>query len=581
MRNYTSATYSVPLWESNLQMIAPKTYVNWDSQSYDVSYYATNSSSTESSIVEQIKVTSVNAEDAQSDPEKKDAWRDITQEPDENDAATQNEEEEVEEIEAETQGKELDARVGGFEENPTVPYGNIAFVEDEPRDLDIGALNTRVIRDNPVDTFLPPLDGVVPEVPEEEEENCIDGEWTFNLAYLGESVFTSGGEDVEINIPTDNPFNPNNEGPAVIYSVSLTFSNAMQDFTFTSNLGENGVNINSIVTTQMVAPGIFSSFITSFATVSIPVTDLPEDFIPTDMYVSFTMDLEIPDTQNSLELYLQNANGANLDVFQLGLQMFDPGPVPFFTSSGFTQFNSTADEGGGVYTFMDNVENVMPSGEIEPGIYQSNPNSFESMLPFVCTPQLPFIPSFPVGIDLDGDGIELITPSESSILFDVNQDGSLEQIAWTSPDDGMLIYDYDQNQLVTKLDEFSLVNHAPSANSDLEALGLAFDSNQDGIFNVNDAEWSKFGVWQDHNTNGVTDEGEFLSLESLGITGISTIASGDLEEVLGSNVLGSSEVQWQNENSGRAYDLALAVAPADHTAIQSQVAVDSGEVQLI
>lgn len=587
MRNYTSAINSVDLWQDNLQINTVRTYLNWDSHSYDTNSYVLDSTYITPNIAEIIKVSIANAEDAETLSEKKETWRDITQEPDEANEASQNKEAESDTIETAMQGKELDARVGGFEENPSVTYGNFASVDDKPRNLDIGAESNQFIRDNPVDTFSPPLDGIVPDVPqeeEEEEENCIDGEWTFNLAYVGETVINNSGEEEGEVTAMDFLFNPDEDdgSPPVIFSVTISFSDGDDTFTFSSDLGPEGLTVNQIVNTQQVLPGVFTSFITASASVIIPVVDLPGNFVPTDLSVSFQMDLAAPDSQNSLRFFLQNGNGANLGVFQLGPQMFDPGPVPFFTGTGFNQFNSSNFEDGS-YFFSDDAENAPPAGNITPGEYPANPNSFESMLPYVCTPQLLPIPTFPVGIDLDGDGIELIAADDSNILFDANQDGLLEQIAWTSPDDGMLIYDYDQNQLVTQLDEFSLVSHAPSANSDLEALGIAFDSNQDGVFNADDAEWSKFGVWQDLNTNGVTDEGEFLSLESLGITGISTVVSGDLEEALGSYVLGSSEVQWQNESSGKAYDLALAVAPADNqVTMQTQMIVDNtGEAQLI
>lgn len=52
-----------------------------------------------------------------------------------------------------------------------------------------------------------------------------------------------------------------------------------------------------------------------------------------------------------------------------------------------------------------------------------------------------------------------------------------------------------------------------------EALA-AFDLNEDGVINENDAIYSELKIWQDKNQNGVADEGELLSLQEADISGI-------------------------------------------------------------
>ena len=56
---------------------------------------------------------------------------------------------------------------------------------------------------------------------------------------------------------------------------------------------------------------------------------------------------------------------------------------------------------------------------------------------------------------------------------------------------------------------------------------MAFDTNGDGVFDANDAEFAKFGIWQDANSDGVTDEGEFVSLYEAGIASISLQSDGE------------------------------------------------------
>lgn len=126
----------------------------------------------------------------------------------------------------------------------------------------------------------------------------------------------------------------------------------------------------------------------------------------------------------------------------------------------------------------------------------------------------------PVVIDMDGDGLEFVGLNESQAQFDMDNDGALERTAWLGGDDALLVFDHDGDRAVTSRSEFVLTDHAPGAKTDLEALAMAFDSNQDRLFTADDAAWDAFGVWQDGNEDGFFDEGEFLSLDEAGIASI-------------------------------------------------------------
>jgi hypothetical protein len=62
--------------------------------------------------------------------------------------------------------------------------------------------------------------------------------------------------------------------------------------------------------------------------------------------------------------------------------------------------------------------------------------------------------------------------------------------------------------------------------TDLEGLADAFDSNRDGVFDAQDAQFAEFKVWQDANQNGVSDEGEVRSLADWGLTSIQLVSDG-------------------------------------------------------
>jgi hypothetical protein len=62
--------------------------------------------------------------------------------------------------------------------------------------------------------------------------------------------------------------------------------------------------------------------------------------------------------------------------------------------------------------------------------------------------------------------------------------------------------------------------------TDLSGLAQAFDSNHDGVFDAQDAQFADFKVWQDANQNGVSDAGEVKSLAELGLASFSLSSDG-------------------------------------------------------
>ncbi|MBR1190231.1 calcium-binding protein [Bradyrhizobium sp. AUGA SZCCT0160] len=122
----------------------------------------------------------------------------------------------------------------------------------------------------------------------------------------------------------------------------------------------------------------------------------------------------------------------------------------------------------------------------------------------------------PLVIDLDGDGIELSSLSNSTVHFDYAGDGYAEQTGWVSANDGMLAIDDNGNGLIDSgLELFG------SSTQDGFAVLEKLDSNGDGSINAQDADFSKLKVWQDANQNGVTDAGELKTLSELGIVSFS------------------------------------------------------------
>jgi VCBS repeat-containing protein len=160
-------------------------------------------------------------------------------------------------------------------------------------------------------------------------------------------------------------------------------------------------------------------------------------------------------------------------------------------------------------------------------------------------PPLPIIRSGsgkkPIAIDLDGDGFEFIDVDDSNVFFDVNGDGWRRRTSWIGADDGLLAIDRNGNGVVDDGTEISFTRDMAGAQTDLEGA-RAFDTNGDGRLTAEDADWSKFGIWRDANSNGVTDAGEFRSLSDMGVTAIELTSDGQFRVINNQTVHGVARV---------------------------------------
>ena len=122
----------------------------------------------------------------------------------------------------------------------------------------------------------------------------------------------------------------------------------------------------------------------------------------------------------------------------------------------------------------------------------------------------------PLILDLDGDGIELVSMADSNAYFDLNSDGIREKVQWISPDDGMLVLDKNADGEINGVDEL-FGNPSTIGFEDLRQ----YDDNNDGKIDINDTKFSQIRVWQDANSNGSVDAGELTTLNERNITEIS------------------------------------------------------------
>ncbi|WP_179974770.1 hypothetical protein [Candidatus Campylobacter infans] len=131
----------------------------------------------------------------------------------------------------------------------------------------------------------------------------------------------------------------------------------------------------------------------------------------------------------------------------------------------------------------------------------------------------------PIALDLDGNGKIDTLSLDNGVFFDHNGDDIAFKSSWISGEDGILARDIDGDGKITSGAElfgnksksnnhYSYTN--PNAKDGFEALKEP-DSNNDGIISNLDENFDKLQIWQDSNSNGVSETNELKSLSELGI----------------------------------------------------------------
>jgi|GEM_PF-6061374 len=165
----------------------------------------------------------------------------------------------------------------------------------------------------------------------------------------------------------------------------------------------------------------------------------------------------------------------------------------------------------------------------------------------------------PLALDLNGDGKIGINPvsitasdkksgsnnnESGGAYFDHNGDGVSHKSSWISKEDGILAYDRNGNGNIDDGGElfgnFTQIKDKDGnqrlAKDGYEAL-KEFDSNNDGLIDKNDDKFKDLKIWQDANSNGISDEGELKSLDELGIASLSLNHNEVNEDLGGGNTL--------------------------------------------
>jgi hypothetical protein len=113
----------------------------------------------------------------------------------------------------------------------------------------------------------------------------------------------------------------------------------------------------------------------------------------------------------------------------------------------------------------------------------------------------------PIGIDLDGGGVNIIALGASTAMVDYTGKGVREHTAWTGGRDGLLAIDLDGSGTINAPREFAFDSGTMAADTDMEAFRANFDTDDNGVFDARDSRWSQAGVWVDANQDGLSQAG--------------------------------------------------------------------------
>ena len=170
----------------------------------------------------------------------------------------------------------------------------------------------------------------------------------------------------------------------------------------------------------------------------------------------------------------------------------------------------------------------------------------------------------PIALDLNRDGIEYLN-RQANVVYDYSNNNLLLSTAWVNPEDGLLAIQKGDGSL-------SITFSTETGETDLQGLAKVYDTNHDNVFDAKDAGFNNFGVWQDANSDGIVQEGEFRTLADRGIASLSLTSDGVIHTAAGGDVtiFGQTTYTMTDGSTGIAEDVAFAVSPvvADGNGVQ-------------
>lgn len=153
----------------------------------------------------------------------------------------------------------------------------------------------------------------------------------------------------------------------------------------------------------------------------------------------------------------------------------------------------------------------------------------------------------PLVLDLSGNGIKLVAPSQSNAVFDLNADGIKRPVGWVGADNGILVFDTNRNGVIDSAAEWfgeAFVvpgSTGPAGKNGFEALakltksGSTVFSRETALINplTGTSYFDALNVWVDADQNGVSTAGELKTLAALNIKSIDLTSVHDGRQIAG------------------------------------------------
>ena len=129
----------------------------------------------------------------------------------------------------------------------------------------------------------------------------------------------------------------------------------------------------------------------------------------------------------------------------------------------------------------------------------------------------------PIALDLNNNGKIDTLSLENGVFFDHNGDKIAFKSSWVNSSDGILVRDIDGDGKITSGAElfgnFTKLKNGELAKNGAEAL-KDLDDNNDGIIYSNDKAFNEILIWQDKNSDGISQKNELKTLREHNIKSI-------------------------------------------------------------
>ncbi len=161
----------------------------------------------------------------------------------------------------------------------------------------------------------------------------------------------------------------------------------------------------------------------------------------------------------------------------------------------------------------------------------------------------------PLIIDTAGNGIKLDSWQTSTVLFDLDGNGTKENTGWTKAngDDAFLVIDKNNDGKINDITEMFGNASTPG----FKQLST-YDSNKDNVINATDTQFNLLKLWNDKNANGIVDAGELTTLSANNIKEISLNSYANRVNINGNLQTAISTITKTDGTTRNIHELAFA-----------------------